>query len=339
MILKEPDSAELQGSTKAGRIGFSTGVFAMLLSVLMWATVSFSGCGGAKPVERKMLIAADIVPLAEICRDVGGDRIEVEVLVPPGSSPHTYELSAGQVRFLSEADMLVINGLGLTPWAEDIFSRVDNPDLVVIEAAGEIPPEELIPAWKWDSCMGEEREGEGNDHEHALYDPHVWLDPVLVLYVVEAVEEGLIRLDPTHADAYRANAASLRRDISDLDEEIRRRTAGFTHKEFIAFHSTWTYFARRYGLQQAGLIEVLPGKEPSAGEFAELVEMARARGVKAVFAEVQFNPRIAEAVAEESGGEVKVWTLDPLGDMQDPRKDDYCDLIRYNLDLMEEALR
>lgn len=296
------------------------------------------GCSLGRSAEGKTRVAADIVPLAMICREVGGDHVEVEVLVPPGSSPHTYELSAGQIGFLAKADLLVVNGLGLVPWAENIPFRVGRPDLVVVEAAGSVPSEELLPAASGLLDGWEDEEGEGA-HRSELYDPHLWLDPLLALHIVDAVEDGLARVDPENSGYYREKASELRARIAALHEEVFRRTKGFTHREFISFHSGWTYFARRYGLLQVGVIEELPGKEPSAGKVAALVELARSRGVRAVFAEEQFNPRVAEAVAEETGGEVRVWTLDPLGDLEDPERGDYCSLIRYNLDIMEEALR
>ncbi len=283
-------------------------------------------------------MAADIVPLAMICREVGGDRVEVEVLVPPGSSPHTYELSPGQVSFLSRADMLVLNGLGLIPWEESLPSRVGRPDLVVVRAAESVPNEELLPAVsEWSEGQGEGEAGGPRGSE--TYDPHLWLDPLLALRIVDAMEEGLERVDPENAGYYRERASELSARIASLHEEVLRRTAAFSHREFISFHSSWSYFARRYGLRQVGVIEELPGKEPSAGDVAALVKLARSWGVRAVFAEEQFNPRVAEAVAEETGGEVRVWTLDPLGDLGDPRKGDYCSLILYNLEIMEEALR
>ncbi|MCL8207267.1 MAG: metal ABC transporter substrate-binding protein [Actinomycetia bacterium] len=234
------------------------------------------------------------------------------------------------MKFLSDADLLVIVGLDLIPWEEEIITKTVGPDLVV--RAGEaVPVDELLPA-------------EGGDDgteagAHGAYDPHVWLDPVLLKYAVEAVRKGLEEADPRHASSYRERAASFISELDELHGEIARRTAAFTHREFIAFHSSWTYFARRYGLRQVGVIEERPGQEPSAGEIAKLVEMARGWGVKAVFAEAQFSPRVAEAVAEESGGEVRVWLLDPLGDPGNPEKGDYCRLMRHNLSVMEEALR
>ncbi len=329
---QDPRRRRFQAVLERGRAAF-------LATFLILAAHLLSGCGGNSPGGEKVRVAADIVPLAMICRQVGGEHVEVEVLVPPGSSPHTYELTAGQVGFLAEADLLVVNGLGLVPWAEDVHSRVGNPDLVVVEAAEAVPRDELLPASVEEREEGEQGEDREEGREHALYDPHLWLDPLLAGYIVDAVEEGLIRVDPGRAGYYRERAARLRAEMNSLHEEIRRRTASFTRREFISFHASWTYFARRYDLRQAGVIEELPGKEPSAGEIAALVDMAVSRGVGAVFAEVQFSPRVAEAIAEESGGKVRVWVLDPLGDLDDPRKGDYCSLLRYNLGIMEEALR
>lgn len=311
---------------------------AALLVLLVAAALLPSGCGAGKAEKCRVTVAVDIVPLAQVCKAVGGDLVDVKVLVPPGASPHHYELTAEEMKYLSDADLLVMVGLELIPWEEEIIAGIKGPDLVVVNAGEVVPADELLP-------VGEEHGGaEGEAHAeggktHGVYDPHVWLDPILMRYVVEAVQKGLEEADPRHASSYKEGAALLLEELEELHEEIARRTAAFSRREFIAFHSSWRYFARRYGLWQVGVIEEQPGREPSAGEIARLVETARERGVRAVFAEAQFNPRVAEAVAEESGGEVRVWLLDPLGDMEDPEKADYCGLMRYNLSVMEEALR
>lgn len=308
-----------------------------LLAWILFAGLFLPACGGGRTDGGRIKVAVDIVPMAQICRSVGGEWVEVEVLVPPGASPHAYELTTEQMRFLSEADMLVVTGLGLIPWEEEILSRIGGKGLAFIKAGEEIPAGELVAAGE--THHGGEAEEQVEEGEHGTSDPHVWLDPVLVRYIVVAVRDGLAKIDPQHASSYEANAASLLEDLEALHEEITRRTAAFSRREFIAFHSSWTYFARRYGLKQVGVIEERPGKEPSAGEIAELVMLAREKGVGAIFAEAQFSARVAEAVAEESGGGVRVWMLDPLGDLGDPEKDDYCALMRYNLSVMEEALR
>ncbi len=308
-----------------------------LIMLFLVASTAVGGCGKGEEGAAKVKIAVDILPLAQVCSSLGGDLVYVEVLVPPGSSPHTYELTPGQVEFLSEADIVVVNGLGLAPWAEEIPLRVENPRLKVINAGERIPVGDLIPISN--SLDFHEQHQESGAERSLNYDPHFWLDPVLMAPVAEALGNALIDVDPDHASAYRENLQAFLQGLDALHDEIRTRTGAFTHRDFIAFHSSWTYFARRYGLRQLGVIEERPGKEPSSQEIAELVKLAREQGVVAIFAERQFNPRVAEVVAEETGGEVRVFTLDPLGDPGDPARADYFSLMRYNLGIMEEALR
>jgi zinc transport system substrate-binding protein len=291
-----------------------------------------AGCGTNVQGTGRLKVATDIVPLADFCRRVGGDMVEVEVLVPPGATPHAYELTTGQMRFLTQADVLVTNGLGLTPWSEEVLGKVDNPELLTVVAGDAVPTQGLIAV---------DGDGAGADEgaENGPFDPHVWLDPELAIYMVTAVRDAFISVDPVNSDYYRDNAAEYSGELLELDAEIAEEVAAFSNREFVAFHSSWTYFARRYGLQQVGVIEEQPGKEPSAGEIAALVDLIMTSGVKVVFAEPQFSPRAAQAIAEESGGEVAVRMLDPLGDPNDPESDGYIKVMRKNVAVMGEVLR
>lgn len=309
------------------RRGLNAAVF--LVVAAMALAVICAGCGKEETAAGKMKVAADIVPLADFCREVGGDAVEVETLVPPGASPHAYELTSGQTAFLEEARVVVANGLDLSPWVEGVLEKVAGGDAVTVIAADAVPAEELIEA------TGHGGEDAGG---REIYDPHIWLDPRLAMEVVEAIRDGLSRADPVNAAAYRDNAGRYLAELARLDEEIGEASASFSSRRFIAFHSTWTYFARRYGLDQVAVIEELPGKEPSAGEIAGLVDTVEAGGIKVIFAEAQFSPRAAEAIAEESGGEIEVLVLDPLGDPGDPGSDTYLEMMRKNVRIMEEAL-
>jgi zinc transport system substrate-binding protein len=315
--------------------GSSCGVLigVVLMCVALLAASTAAGCGSKEDSGGRLKVAVDIVPLADFCNVIGGDLVEVETLVPPGSSPHAYELTSGQMKFLTEADILVTNGLELTPWAEGVFDKVDNPRLVTVVAGEAVPEGELIPA----GADGAEDTYE--DHEHGSYDPHIWLDPNLAVYIVEAIGDAFAEVDAENAAVYHANTERYVNDLESLDSEIADQVATYGSRGFLSFHSTWTYFARRYGLDQVGVIEELPGKEPSAGEIADLVELTLAMGVRAIFTEPQFSPRAAEAIAEESGGGVVVKMLDPLGDPGNPETDSYLDMMRYDLAEMGEALR
>jgi len=305
-----------------GKAACSATAFFLMVIV----TFALAGCGetGADS-HAKIRIATDILPIADFCRNVGGNLVEVEALIPAGSNPHTYELTTRQMRFLSDADLLVINGLGLAPWTNDIFKSIHNERLIKV-VAGEAVPK--------DSLMAEAEAG-GNE----AYDPHVWLDPTLVVYMINSIRDGLMAADPGHESIYRQNADDYIGELEGLDALIRRETAGFSSKKFIAFHPSWTYFARRYGLDQVGVIEERPGKEPSAAWIAGLIDSIRSEGIKVVFSEPQFSPRAAEAVAEEAGGGVALEILDPMGDPANPETDSYIALMRHDVQLMGEALK
>lgn len=299
---------------------YAKAVLTVALCLVLVLAPGLSGCGGeVGPGESGLKVAVSIPPLADFCREVGGGLVEVKCLLPPGASPHTYELTADQAEFLSGADLLVTNGLGLDSWLEETAEKVGNPRLKRVAAAEAVPQEELLPA------PGDE----------SVYDPHVWLDPLLALYQVRAVADALAEVDPSHADVYRENALLYEEELKGLDAWIRGVADTFTRRSFVSFHPAWTYFARRYGLEQSAVLVKSPGREPGAGEMADLVDLMREEGVKVIFAESQFDPRPARLLAEEAGGDVAVVTVDPLGSEGKV----YVEMMRENLRAMEEAMK
>jgi zinc transport system substrate-binding protein len=295
---------------------------AALVSVLAVGALAVAGCGtGAQ--SGRLKVAASIVPLADFVRQVGGDLVDVQTLVPPGASPHTYEPTAGQLAFLSQAKVFVTNGLQLESWAADVLGKVGNKGVVRVVAADAIPKDKLLKTSEVDV--------------EGPYDPHVWLDPTLAAYEVNAIAEGLSRADPEHADVYRANAAAYVDKLGELDGRLAGETAAFTKKEFVALHPAWAYFARRYGLVEAAAVEEVPSKEPSGRLINRIVDDMKRKGITVVFAEPQINPKAAEVIAAETGAQVKF--IDPLGDPGKPDVSTYVRLMEHNVDVMAEILR
>jgi len=289
-----------------------------LINLLLLFVVGLASCNGAtSPAanDKRLPVVASILPLADFTRQVGGDRVSVETLIPPGASPHTYELTPAQLQAVSRARVLVLNGVGLEYWTDKVVSAANTPDLVVV-----ITSEEL------DIIASDEHKAGGN--------PHVWLSPLNAIHQVEMIRDALIQADPAGADAYRANADRYIGELRALDRDIREAVTAFSGRKFIAFHAAWVYFARDYGLELAAVIEATPGKEPSPAEVVEIVKTARSIGAKAIFAEPQFSPKAAEVIAEESGAPVLF--LNPLGQ---PPDYGYIDLMRYNLNEMSKALK
>ncbi len=285
------------------------------LAMVVILAVACAG-GAAAPTTGKLRVAASIPPLGDMVRQVGGEWVEVQVLVPPGASVHTYEPTPAQVEFLAKAPMLVLNGVGLEFWAKDVVDAAGNKKLLVVDTSKGI---EII--------AGDEHEGSGN--------PHIWLDPLNAMVQVEHIRDGLIEIDPEHRAYYEDNAVAFRAKLEALDAEIRAEVATWRAKDFVAFHNAYVYLARRYGLNQAAVIEEFPGKEPNPQELARVVEVARGLPTRAIFAEPQLSPKVAQVLAQEAGKEVLM--LDPEGGVAG--RATYLELMRYNLQEMAQALK
>ena len=282
----------------------------------MWlfALLLLSGLAGAgQTAETRLLAATSIAPLADFVHQVGKDRVDVITLVPPGASPHTYELTPSQVVQVAAARLLVLNGAGLEYWAPKLIEAIDNPRLEVVDTSRGMP---LI-----------------DEGAHGA-NPHIWLDVRQAAKQVRDVRDALVKVDADHTADYQTNTAAYLAELDQLDLEIAAKVEGWRQKQFIAFHPAWVYFARRYGLEQAAVVEASPGREPSPAEVARIVETAKRIGARAIFAEPQLSPKAAQTVAAESGA--RVIFLDPLGGT--PNHREYIALMRYNVAQMALAL-
>lgn len=293
------------------------------------------GAEGTAPVR----VVTTIFPYADMVRAIGGDYVHVTHLLPPGASPHAFEPRPSQLREAARADLIVWNGAGLDDWVRRLAAP-ERRDVGLLQAADHVP---LLP---WgdghDGAVGEHDHDRGNGtegdhHHHGPYDPHLWLDPIIVRdYVAPRIAQALTDRLPSAAPAFEANLAAYQDALTKLDEEIRRATAPLTLRRFIAHHSAWRYFAARYDLEEAAVLSAIPGQEPSARWLADLVTLTQELGVTTVFAEPQLNPQAAQTIAEEIGG--RVVFLDPLGDPSLPGRDSYIALMRFNLQAVLDGL-
>ncbi|MBN1458798.1 MAG: zinc ABC transporter substrate-binding protein [Armatimonadetes bacterium] len=288
-----------------------------LILVAVSLLVGTSGCAGPRDRESrdagKLVVVASIPPLADFASKVGGERVQVETLVQSGMSPHTFEPTPAQLAAVSRASVLVLNGIGLEPWADDLVGAAANPTLRVARTAEGL---DII----------DER---SHIHGETTGNPHCWLDPQCAVHQVEHLRDALVAADPDAAGVYRDNAKRFIAELHELDAEITAEVAQFETTRFAAQHAVWTYFAKHYGLVEAAVVETTPGREPSPGEIAEIIRTVRETEVRAIFADAQLSRRAAEAIATESGAKVVV--LDPLGS-------DYVTMMRENVRRMGEAL-
>jgi ABC-type Zn uptake system ZnuABC Zn-binding protein ZnuA len=294
----------------------SVAVVTLLAAV---STIAACSAPTASPdVGSPVRVVATTTVFADIVAAIGGDHVTAESIIPAGVGPEDYEPRPEDARKVAEADLIVANGVGLDDFVTD-----------VIEAAGDPDAERLVLG---DSIPTISIDGEEN--------PHFWLDPSLVeRFYVPAIRDTLARLRPAAADELAASADTYAASLRELDETSKDKLSVIPaeDRKLVTFHDAFPYFAEHFGFEMVGVILENPGQEPSAAELAALVGEVKAAGVKAVFSEAQFDPKLARTLADEAGITEVVTTLynDSLGP---PPADSYIGMITWDVDEIVKAL-
>jgi len=244
--------------------------------------------------------------LADMTRQVVGNRFEVRSLIPAGMEPHGYEPTPQDIAAVAGARLLVVNGAGLEAFQARLLANAGGNRPVVEASRGLISR----TAREGEAVEGAGGSPPGGSAAAAEPDPHFWLDPRLVVTYIENIRDAVIALDPQNEASYRANAQAYIAKLRELDAWIARELAPIppVERRLVTNHESLGYFADRYGFRVLGTIipSVSADAEPSARQLARLVDRLRAENVKAVFLETGSNPKLARQVAQEAG--IKVVT-------------------------------
>lgn len=282
------------------------------------AALALAGCGGTEGAASSTgadgpTVVAGFYPLQWAAQRVGGDRVEVSSLTPPGAEAHDVELAPQDVAAIAEADLLV-HLEGFQPALDDA-ARNEAADTA------------------WDAGAAADLSLTAED---GTVDPHFWLDPVRMAAVGDRLAERLAELDPEGADAYRENAAALRADLEALDGEAQGALADCRVDAMVTAHDAFGYLGARYGLEVIGITGLNPSEEPTPEGLAEVTQLVRERGVTTVYTETLVDPAVAETVAGEAG--VRTAVLDPIEGITDESAgDDYLEVMRANLATLQEG--
>lgn len=301
------------------------------LFIAAFLLLAAASCGDPEPNNRPLVVTS-IPPLGDWIAAVGGDAVDVQVLVPPASNPHTFELTPAQLREASRASLIVLNGAGLEFWSHRLLENLRDTDTPVLTLADGLPLLQTGAHGHGHETHGHATHDHGSHAHGAEGNPHFWLDPVVADSAVARIAAELILILPAAKDSILARASAYRQALRALDTDIVRAAATWSSRRFIGDHASWSYFARRYGLEEAGVIEELPGREISAREMAGLIRLMRERDIRAVFADARKSTRAADILHEETGARVAL--LDPLGG-----EGGYIALMRANLAEIDRVLR
>lgn len=253
------------------------------LLVILIVCIVLLVCSQKEIPTDKIHIVVSILPLAEFTEKIGGNKVDVSVMIPPGASPHSYEPRPEQFTRLSKAQLYVKVGTPIEfelVWLEKILSV--NQDLLLCDASQSV--------------------------QFIKGDPHIWLSPKNAIIMVENIYDALIIIDPNNQIFYKKNKEQYIGELNTLNNDIANLLSKKANRQFMVFHPAWGYFASAYNLAQISVEN--QGKEPTAKGILHLIEQAKTDDIKVVFASPQFNTKSAEVIAREIQGQVIL--IDPL---------------------------
>ena len=280
--------------------------------------------------NEKIKVVTSIAPLAYFIEHIGGSRVDITTLIPPGGNPHTYEPTPQQMNILSKADLFVKVGSGIEfelMWMKRIEGL--NKTMRVCDASKGISFIDV----EEDDYGHEHKKGYEQEHEdvrsrHGRKDPHIWLSPVNAVIIAENIRNSLAEADPENSDYYYRNATLLIEDLKALKQNIDKRLKDITKREFYIFHPAWAYFARDFNLEQVPV--EISGKEPTPARLGKLVKRALEENIKVIFSSPQFSKKSADVIAREIKG--KVVFIDPMSE-------DYIQNLEHTAKIFQENLR
>lgn len=304
------------------------------------ALLALVGCGQTPQENQgKLQVVTTVYPVYDVVKKVAGDQADVTLLVPPGAEPHDWEPTASDLKKIGQAKVFFYNGAGLEP-TDQILKKEITRDATVVELSQGLDLLKLQDDDDHDhdhdhdaDHHDEDHHAEGHHHHHhGGVDPHVWLDPQNVMKEAAVVADALAKADPTHADAYRANAKKYQDELAALDKDMDAALSSLANKNLVVSHEAFGYLAARYGLTQIGIMGVDADAEPTPDRMAQLVEFIREHDVRTIYSEELVNPRLAEAIAAETGAVVRVLNpIEGLTAAQEKAGYDYIKLQRENL--------
>jgi len=298
--------------------------FAAGLLLLVCPTVSDAGNLRHKHLSGRINVVSTTGITNDIVSNVGGNMVAAKSLMGPGVDPHLYKATAGDIRTLAEADVIFHHGLHLEGKISDILESMKSRGINTVAVTRDIPESKLIPIGKT-----------------ANYDPHVWLDPELWGFAVQAVSRTLSGLDPANAPFYRKNARAYMSALRELDNYAKKMFSKIAEdkKILVTSHDAFGYFGKAYGFKVTALQSVSTASEAGISDVRKVVEVITANRLPAIFTESSVSPRYIRAVkkaVESSGMSVAIGGelfSDALGS-RESRQGTFYGMFKHNVDVI-----
>jgi len=252
------------------------------------------GARTASTTTGRIKVLASFYPVYEFANNVGGNRIDLLLLVPETDDVHSFDPKPSSIQNVATANVLIYSGAGLEPWIPQIVAAADNPRLIVVDSSQGIALLPVPPRFQKDN---------------RAFDPHIWLDPVLAKQQVMNILQGLIRADPADQGYFTSNAQAYTAKLDNLNSEILQATSNVKTRYFVTFHEAFAYFAKRYNLTQipiAGPFE----EEPTPSDIQGVITAIQQNRLCYVGYESLENPSISQSIASQSHATLVL--MDPI---------------------------
>lgn len=305
-----------------------------IISFLLLAGLAGCGSGSGDAPSDKLNVVATSTLIGDVVHQIGGDNVNLSVLMPAGSDPHNYQPVAQDVTAVANADVVFVNGLNFEGFLDDLIANAGSAARIIVVSDG-ITPLALDAAHEHD-------EPEEEAHEHGEFDPHVWFDPGNVRIWAQNIAQALSSLDAAHAGTYAANAAAYQTRLQELDSWIQSEVAHIppARRMLVTDHDALGYFAQRYGFELVGAVipSFSAAAAPSAQELAQLQQAIAAHHAPAIFVGTTANTAIAAQLAQDVGVPLVLIYTGSLSEDGGPAAS-YLDFMRYNVTQIVQSLQ
>jgi zinc transport system substrate-binding protein len=287
-----------------------------------------------KQVKEKIKVVASFYPFYEIAKEIGGNNTSVISVIPMGVEPHDWEITPQQIPDITEADMIIYNEIGFDSW---LGKKEEFRNSFLVDISKNL---QLIKLGKQQESENVRHDGQIYD-QTSRYDPHIWLDPILVKNISKTISNALIKLDPDNTDSYLQNTENFNQQLDTLDSLIKKSLANCKLKDFVTFHDSFHYFANRYGLTQHAVHGLSPEGEILPQQIIKTISLAKDLGIDTIYSEELKDPRLSQTLASEIPNG-KVLLLSPIEgiESQEQKKDiDFIDKMEMNLKNLKQGLK
>lgn len=301
----------------------------IILCVFLMISLCFSGCSNdnknvmnEKDNNTKLKVVVSFNPLREFAEYIGGDKVDVKVIIPDGTEPHDFEPKGKDLVALNNAKVFIYNGFGMEGWVDKTLSNLDNKELLTVEASKGCKP---ISANEENNS----EPGEGG------YDPHTWLGLSTAIVEAENIKEAFVKADPANKEFYEKNYNDFKNKLETLLKDYREKFAQLKNKNFVTGHAAFAYFCRDFGLKQNSVEGVFGEGEPSPKKMKDLINYCKANNVRTIFVEEMVSPKVSETLAKEVNAKVKtIYTIESKEDNKN-----YIESMEENINLVYESLK